>query len=314
MSDARALSHTVVIPVYNKAPWIGETIASLAEQDTPPAELIVVDDASTDGSLAAARAALSAFSRACPHAHVELIESPVNLGPGGARNIGMQRANGSLLSFLDADDRYRPDCLRLVEERMRQHQLAMVVLGFDEGGSGCFPQLDLLAGELEPIEPGIWALPRPLRTAACPDFFMGRASNVVVRRCWIGSHRYHDSSRLNEGVDFWYRVLKTIHACPGTRVALMDEPLIAFRVLGDSLSHQPCHDWRRLEVPPTIRRYAASADRDDRRLMGMLGERWLEHAMHSLPTRRQKLAFVTRHLPLLARLSYYRRYSLPERA
>ena len=45
------MSHTVVIPLYDKAAWIGETIASLAAQTLPPSELIVVDDASTDHSV-----------------------------------------------------------------------------------------------------------------------------------------------------------------------------------------------------------------------------------------------------------------------
>lgn len=308
------MSHTVVIPLYDKAAWIGETIASLAMQEEPPSELIVVDDASTDDSVEVARAALAAFSRACPRTRVQLVELPRNLGPGGARNAGLERATGELLSFLDADDRYRPDCLRLVGERMREHDLALAVLGYDEGGFDAFPDLSALAGEIEAIAPGLWHLPDPLRTVACPAFFMGRASNVVVRRCWIGSNRYHADSRLNEGIDFWYRVLKTIRTYPGTRVALMDEPLIDFRVLADSLSHRPCPDWRGLEVPPTIRRFVGSGDRDDRRLMGMLGERWLEHAMHSLPSRRQKLAFVMHHLPLLARLSYYRRSERRQRA
>jgi hypothetical protein len=40
--------------------------------------------------------------------------------------------------------------------------------------------------------------------------------------------------------------------------------------------------------------------------MGMLGARWLQHAMSSLPSRLQKLAFIAHHLPLLARLALYR--------
>lgn len=306
------MTHSVVVPLYNKQAYVAETIASLAAQELPPDELIVVDDASTDDSLNVAGCALEQFAAACPGSRVHLIALPVNTGPGAARNAGLDRATGELISFLDADDGYRPDCLRLVGEGMQSHALDIAILGFREGNSSCFPDLDALTGQLTGLGDRVFLLSNPLRTVACPAFFMGRASNVVARRSWLQTQRFHATSRLNEGIDFWYRVLREVCTQTDARVALFAEPLIDFRVLSDSLSHRPPGDWRQLEMPPTIRRYANNPDRYDRQLMGMLGARWLEHAMSSLPSWRQKLAFVAYHLPMLARLAMYRRRARAE--
>lgn len=297
---------SVVIPLFNKRPYVAEAIASLAAQDLPPFEVIVVDDASTDGSLEVARRALASLARSCPECRVELIARPENGGPGTARNVGLEIARGELVGFLDADDTYRVDCLRKVSENLHDSRIDLMVLGFSDGEKQTFPDLETLAPELEILSADLYVLRDPLRSVSHPEFFMGRASNVMVRRRWLAAHRFHPTSRLNEGIDFWYRVLRDICATPGTRIGLMSPPLIRFRVLDDSLSHRSCPDWWRLEVPPVIRRYIGSLDGHDRWLMGMLGARWLEHAMGCLPSQEQKAAFVNHHRSLLATLSRYR--------
>ena len=297
------MRHSVVVPLFDKRAYIGETIASLAAQEQPPDEILVVDDASTDGSAQEAERALARHAEELRVTRTEVVRRARNAGPGAARNVGIERATGDLISFLDADDCYRSDGLRAIGERMRAHALDLAVLGYESDPPGeRFPDHALLAGELVELADDVFLLPEPLRTAAHPEFFMGRASNVVVRRRWLGPHRYCVASRLNEGIDFWYRVLKDIAAHAGARVGLIAAPLVRFRILGDSLSHRLCRDWRALELPPTILRYADSTDAHDRRLVDMLGRRWLEHALQVLPDVGQKRAFVAHHRAFLARL------------
>ncbi len=297
------MRHSIVVPLYNKSSYIAEAIASLAAQGKSPDQIIIVDDASTDDGPEHARRALSEHARALRGTQVELVRLASNHGPGHARNIGLERATGDLIGFLDADDCYRPDALRRIADNMCDHDLDMVVLGYASDPEGeRFPDIGALADESTAIAPDLFLLPEPLRTAGCPEFMMGRASNVVVRRAWLAGHRYDEASRLNEGIDFWYRVLKGIAAQPGARVGLIAAPLIRFRILDDSLSHRVCDDWRQLQVPPSIARHADSEDSDDRRLVTMLGQRWLDHAMSSLPGAEQRFAFIDHHLPLLTRI------------
>ena len=93
---------SVMIGVYNAAPYVGEAIESVLAQDYEPIELIVVDDGSTDGSGEVARS----------FAEVRVVRQE-NAGNGAARNRAVEEAQGTLYAFLDADDRFTPGKLNL---------------------------------------------------------------------------------------------------------------------------------------------------------------------------------------------------------
>ncbi len=85
---------SVIIPNYNRESLVGETIANQLSQTLPPVEVIVVDDGSTDGSVAVIRS----FGN-----RVRLLQQ-ANQGPGAARNAGLQIATGEFVQFMDSDD------------------------------------------------------------------------------------------------------------------------------------------------------------------------------------------------------------------
>ena len=85
---------SVVIPLYNAAPFIGEALASVYGEGHPALDVIVVDDGSTDGSLAVAEGCFPG---------IRAIRQD-RAGIGAARNRGAAMAEGGLLAFLDADD------------------------------------------------------------------------------------------------------------------------------------------------------------------------------------------------------------------
>jgi glycosyltransferase involved in cell wall biosynthesis len=94
---------SVIIPVYNCERYLAEAIRSVLAQTSPPLEVIVVDDASADGSASVAQS----FG-----APVRYSLQP-KAGAGAARNRGAELARGSHFAFLDADDLWVPDKLRL---------------------------------------------------------------------------------------------------------------------------------------------------------------------------------------------------------
>ncbi len=90
--DSAAVS--VIIPAWNAGPFIGACIESVLRQHPQPAEVLVIDDGSTD--------ATAAIARSFP-APVKVI-SQANAGVSAARNLGVSQARQPLLAFLDADD------------------------------------------------------------------------------------------------------------------------------------------------------------------------------------------------------------------
>jgi glycosyltransferase involved in cell wall biosynthesis len=96
---------SVVIPLYNKAPHIANTLRSVLAQSFPADEIIVVDDGSTDESAAV----VEQFA----NAGVVLLRQK-NAGVSAARNLGVRRASCDYVAFVDADDAWLPGHLAAV--------------------------------------------------------------------------------------------------------------------------------------------------------------------------------------------------------
>ncbi|MGF1578735.1 MAG: glycosyltransferase family 2 protein [Gemmataceae bacterium] len=94
---------SVIVPLYNKRPYVERALASILDQSFSDFELIVVDDGSTDEG--------HKLVEAAGDPRVRVIRQ-TNAGPGAARNRGIQEAQGELLAFMDADDEWEPDYLQ----------------------------------------------------------------------------------------------------------------------------------------------------------------------------------------------------------
>src|SRR5208282_807303 len=91
---------SILIPAYNAEAWIADTIRSALAQTWPRKEIIVVDDGSTDGTLAAAKRFESEGI---------LVVAQPNQGAAAARNKAYSLCSGDYIQWLDADDLLSPD-------------------------------------------------------------------------------------------------------------------------------------------------------------------------------------------------------------
>ena len=108
------MKFSVVIPLYNKAPYVSKAIGSVLAQTFTDYELVIVDDGSEDGSFEDAQKTIQGRERQC-----RLIQQE-NAGVSMARNNGVAASQGEYLCFLDADDWWEPGFLeemsKLIEE------------------------------------------------------------------------------------------------------------------------------------------------------------------------------------------------------
>ena len=106
---------SVVIPLYNKAPYVRKALQSVFDQTYRDFELIVVDDGSTDDSLAKAKESLDGSG--IDH---QLIHQD-NAGVGTTRNNGVAASRGDFICFLDADDWWEPTFLERMDWLIREY-------------------------------------------------------------------------------------------------------------------------------------------------------------------------------------------------
>ncbi len=98
---------SIVVPVYNAANYIADTIKMVCEQTYRDWELILVDDASTDNSVSVIEDIIKGQKK-----RIRLIRKRVNEGAAEARNTGIDASAGRFIAFLDADDVWKRDKLK----------------------------------------------------------------------------------------------------------------------------------------------------------------------------------------------------------
>lgn len=110
---------SVVIPVYNGAATIQRAIESCLRQSFAAAEIIVIDDGSEDDT----EQLVLSFN----HPSIQYIKNGSNRGPSHSRNAGMRRATGDWIVFLDADDVFHPDKLRVLRRYISMQSAARAI-------------------------------------------------------------------------------------------------------------------------------------------------------------------------------------------
>lgn len=117
-------SVSVIIPVYNAAKHLEQCVRSVMNQTLEQIEIICVDDGSSDDSL-------SILKRLADEDPRIVVLEQKNAGAGAARNRGLEIAEGEYLSFLDADDFFKPDMLEKAYGQGKRDRAQVVVFGAD---------------------------------------------------------------------------------------------------------------------------------------------------------------------------------------
>ncbi len=219
MSDQQLVS--VVIPAYNGAPTIDETLRSVRSQTHRALEIIVVDDGSTDDTRRIAEQHAAADER------IEVVQQ-ANAGVAAARNAGWRRARSDFIAFIDADDLWAPTKI--------EKQLQALLAGGEHAGLAyCWTARIDAQGTVFRLHGGARHKGHVLENILQGNF-VGCGSTVLVRRQTL-IHADGFDSRLRaadaEGCEDWLfscRVAERFH------YVVVPEFLVGYRYLPDNMS------------------------------------------------------------------------------
>lgn len=182
---------SVVIPVYNGERFLMEALRSVLDQTLRPLEVTVVDDGSTDGSLAIAQT----FEE--HHPSVRVISQP-NAGVSAARNRGAKDASGRWMAFLDADDVWCPGKLE-TQMKVLDCNRDIVILGGPMQYLSVTGPLNALVGESD-----VSGRQDEIASARLMPF---QISGALIRRdCYLNVGGFDETIQLAEDIDMIARV------------------------------------------------------------------------------------------------------------
>jgi glycosyltransferase involved in cell wall biosynthesis len=185
---------SVVMPGFNAAPYVEQAVRSALQQTCSDAELVFVDDGSTDGTAAKVQELQREFGD-----RLTLLQTQ-RAGPYPARNLALAHARGEYIAFLDADDWWEPNFLGCMLDAMREANADVAYCGWQNVGANVagaradpYVPPDYLAGDVV-----------ALFLSCCPwPIHAGLVRRAVVRQLRGFSERMFSSMDY----DFWIRLL-----------------------------------------------------------------------------------------------------------
>ncbi len=208
---------SVIMASYNAARWIKDAIQSVRSQTLKDWELIVVDDASTDGSVDI----VQSFAKLDPRIKVVALEK--NSGTASVpRNVGLSLAEGKYICFLDADDIYHPKRLELAASIFGQYPDVNIVINdfirfskniYEPIGPPHFEHILRVwpSGEYWNKKASkIWIADyeafRLSVVYACP----AHTSSITIDSEFIGDKkpRFNENMSIYEDIDLWLRIMQ----------------------------------------------------------------------------------------------------------
>jgi Glycosyl transferase family 2 len=232
---------SVVIPLFNKAPFVESAVRSVLDQTYTDLEVIVVDDGSNDGG--------GDLVKAINDPRLRVVTQP-NAGVSQARNNGIALANGEWVAFLDADDWHHPTYLETLVYAQNMHPAADVAASTyltlphtDQNWPPSWQVVD----SAPPVE---LIVDLPTRWIQAPTLY---TSSVAVRTSLLKQMQpcFAPGESYGEDVELWFRLAEC------SAIALVQAPLVAYRVsVGGSLSagNSP------LKIPPFMLRMRQRAN------------------------------------------------------
>lgn len=180
---------SAVIPCYNGARWLAESLHSIRAQTAPVHEIIVVDDASLDGSCDIAR-----------QYGAVVLQNGSNRGEGYSRNAGLRHASGELIAWLDADDVWMPHHVATLVGLLQTYPKATAAFGAVQR----FGLRDELIRGYVPL-----GQPSNVFWLAFRDWLHTTIGSVTRRAALLQIGGFDEQERYSVDFDLWLRLSRS---------------------------------------------------------------------------------------------------------
>lgn len=181
---------SVIIPTYNRDQFLEQAVRSVLEQTYPCDELLIVDDGSTDDTEFIVRKLKANSNIPIRYFFQE------NKGAAAARNLGIKKAEGELLCFLDSDDRFRSDKLALQLQAINESDFLI-----SHTGEKWLRRGQHLNQKHKHQSPDGYIFP-----ACLPMCVVGMSTVITRRELFERYGMFDESLPCCEDYDFWLRV------------------------------------------------------------------------------------------------------------
>ena len=213
---------SIIIPAYNQAKFLKQSINSALAQNFIEAEVIVVDDGSTDET----REIISQYGKEVHYIRQE------NRGLGGARNTGIQAARGDYVGLLDADDIWLPEFLVTMMSYADSQPDSAVLYCFAQG-------MDAEGKELPQIFGGPVRSPEKIYQSLIRANFIIPSTMVIKRSTLISNGLFEQNNRDIHGCEDWDLWLRILSHSPESKFIGVPKCMVRYRLHGNSLSDKP---------------------------------------------------------------------------
>jgi len=212
---------SVITPVYNAEIFLSETVKSIQAQTYQNWELILVNDCSKDNSEKIIMDFCEQDNR------IKYVKLNQNIGEGGARDAGMDVAKGRYVAFVDSDDRWKPEKLKIQLDFMKENNI-----GFS------FTSYELINEKGKRLNHKIKAPKEMTYKKLLKNTIIG-CSTTMLDRTIVGDFRM-PISRLFVDHPTWYKLLKEGHIAYGINIVLAE-----YRIVKTSLSYNKLKEIKR---------------------------------------------------------------------
>ncbi|MBQ5655877.1 MAG: glycosyltransferase family 2 protein [Bacteroidaceae bacterium] len=195
---------SVIIPLYNKETTITKTIESVLNQDFDSIEIIIVDDGSTDASVANVKKINSD--------KIKLFSKP-NGGPSSAKNYGVKQSSGEWIMFLDADDMLVSGILRHFATLVQEHPDCNFFCGsfLVKYGDKLFPCSQKYTNGVLKNNFKAW----------CLGHFMPVAGSYIILRQKLLQYPFREDLRRYEDAESLFGIMRSTRIWTTTQAAMI---------------------------------------------------------------------------------------------